>query len=271
MPESVTDRCTKSHEYIFLLAKQPHYFYDKEAIAEPASMDMLKQMDEGYDGLGLKDYESAGVQNPSIVKSRIIENARKKFDASHGGGGTGFVGHSGYFKENGEPLCGVTRNKRSVWTVTTAQFRDAHFATYPPALIRPMILAGTSAAGCCPKCLAPHQRVIESGYRAPADEKVIAEMLACGVPRQKANLYGHPSRDPKLYAANPDKTVGWKPTCDCNAGAPIPCTVLDPFSGSGTTAATAIELGRNAVAVELNADYVEMIKQRTNTTPGLPL
>ena len=78
MPESVTDRPTKAHEYLFLLSKSERYYYDAQAIAEPCSLAMLDEVEQGYDGLGLKDYESAGVQNPSSVKARIIKGAQQK-------------------------------------------------------------------------------------------------------------------------------------------------------------------------------------------------
>ncbi len=148
MPESVTDRPTKSHEYLFLLTKASSYFYDATAIAEPSSLSMLNQMNDGYNGEGLKDYEGNGVQNPSSVKSRIISNARRKhrlpagWDTSKGGHGT-------IHREGRAPTVEysdvnvVTRNKRSVWTVATAPYPEAHFATYPPDLIKPCILAGS--------------------------------------------------------------------------------------------------------------------------------
>ena len=102
MPESVTDRCTKSHEYIFLLSKSRQYYYDIDAIKEPAK----------YAG----------------------DNRGSRGDARRG---TSMNSVSGTTRE--------FRNKRSVWTVTTKPFRGAHFATFPPDLIEPCILAG------CPK------------------------------------------------------------------------------------------------------------------------
>lgn len=200
MPESVTDRCTKSHEYLFLLSKAQRYFYDADAIAEPVSEAMLKQVEEGYDGLGLKDYESAGVQNPSSVKARIIANARKK-QRVHAGWDTK-PGSHGTIHRNGRaqeveyaPAVRMTSNKRSVWTIPTSPYSDAHFATFPPDLVKPCILAGCPVGG----------------------------------------------------------------------------LVLDPFAGSGTSGMVAIELGRRAVLIELNPEYVAMIRDRCNVTPGLAL
>jgi DNA modification methylase len=140
MPESVTDRPTRAHEYIFLLTKSARYFYDSAAIAEPASDAMVMEVEQGYDGEGIKDYASAGVQNPSSVKARIIANARKRADRFGGNKHNGdTTQHSDGSVYTGRP----TRNRRSVWTVTTQPFPEAHFATYPEKLIEPCILAGS--------------------------------------------------------------------------------------------------------------------------------
>lgn len=108
MPESVTDRCTKAHEYVFLLSKSARYFYDAEAIRE-LSVD------------------------PGIRKG----NGSSK-DFSDGKHRT---------KPRGDVIVGVLRNKRSVWEVATQPFAEAHFATFPPALIEPCILAGCPKSG----------------------------------------------------------------------------------------------------------------------------
>lgn len=142
MPESVTDRCTKAHEYIFLLAKSERYYFDADAIAEPAAY--------------------AGQQR---------------------GGSTNRYEQNNF---GGDNAVYDTRNKRSVWHVKPQPFKGAHFATYPPELIRPCILAG-----------------------APRD----------GV-------------------------------------------VLDPFTGSGTTAEVAIKTGRRFMGCELSPDYLELAKKR---------
>ena len=119
MPESVTDRCTKAHEYIFLMSKSARYYFDGEAIKEPANYDGRKDtMNKGSE-----KYRNGFVpnQNPQSVAVKGHERWQRG--------------------ENGEYL----RNKRSVWTVTTKPFKGAHFATFPEDLILPCILAG------CPK------------------------------------------------------------------------------------------------------------------------
>ena len=181
MPESVTDRPTKAHEYVFLLTKSARYYYDAAAIAEPVSAAMLTEVEQGYDGLGLKDYEGAGVQNPSSVKARIIDGARRRgkaltsprndgnaWNENHGRGfipkeykgkhstadeqeaGRRMLGAVAEARAAGMPHdapFGLTRNKRSVWTVPTMPYAGAHFATFPEKLIEPCILAGCPAGG----------------------------------------------------------------------------------------------------------------------------
>ena len=135
MPESVTDRCTKAHEYIFLLTKSARYFYDADAIKETAT--------------GLNDHDLTGSaycapgQSPQTGTRRSGNKERKPVSARGvpvdiGGNTNGAVAGS-------VPWEGSKRNKRSVWTVPSSPFAEAHFATFPPDLIEPMILAG------CPK------------------------------------------------------------------------------------------------------------------------
>ena len=159
MPESVNDRCTKAHEYIFLLSKSQSYFYDRMAIAEPAIY--AEQHANKATSWGEKKADAGVKANIEQYQQIGVEN-------------------------NKTCLEGGMKNKRSVWSVNVKPYKEAHFATYPPELIKPCILAG------CPKG---------------------------GV-------------------------------------------VLDPFGGSGTTAAVANEENRIAILCELNPDYIPLIKDR---------
>lgn len=129
MPESVKDRCTKAHEYIFLLSKSPKYYFDNLAIKEEAIW---------------KETRPSGMaRNGESYRNKV-----KHTNDKYGGGGTSFQGHSGLYKANGELINpDGKRNKRSVWTVTTKPFKGAHFATFPPDLILPCILAGCPENG----------------------------------------------------------------------------------------------------------------------------
>ena len=152
MPESVTDRPTKAHEYIFLLSKQARYFYDAEAVMETAT---------GYDGRKDVEYKG-GAKDVSIGKHTRWK--RKADGTGYGGDGTGFQNHSGY-SNLANPF---VRNRRSVWTVATEPYSGAHFATWPTALVEIMVRAGTSEKGACPSCGAQWQRVLEKSEPEPA-------------------------------------------------------------------------------------------------------
>jgi hypothetical protein len=148
------------------------------------------------------------------------------------------------------------RNKRTVWTVATQPYAAAHFATFPEALIEPCILAGTSERGQCPACGAPWRRVVER-ETVPLQNTYNGAIMHDGiVPNGKRwGGSGVPSRIDTT-------TTGWQPTCTCDAGDPIPQTVLDPFAGSGTTGVVALRHGRSFVGVEINPTYCELARNR---------
>jgi len=140
MPESVTDRPTKAHEYLFLLTKSERYFYDAAAIREPYALSTQKEFLAGYNGTATKDYAAVGVQNPSDVKARILRRNRKD-------DGTSKASHDQSDLIDGVSWCGLGglsgANKRTVWTIPTMPYTGAHFATMPEALVEPCILAGS--------------------------------------------------------------------------------------------------------------------------------
>jgi len=138
MPESVTDRCTKSHEYVFLLAKSPKYYFNNKAIQEK-SVYSGPMMVDGFVPKSVNGKHGGDPQNSAN---------RKKYRPSEAGGGTSMINHNGYFKENGDTIGKAGfRNKRDVWSVTTSPFKGSHFATFPTALIEPMIKAGCPEGG----------------------------------------------------------------------------------------------------------------------------
>lgn len=151
MPESATDRCTKAHEYLFLLSKSPRYHFDAEAIKEPANL-TGKGNANGFRGGAYVnnatfDNAAGGTRTSTGNDSRsrrdsFKRDGSKREQAIHGqSAGT----HRPDREESAYPL--DVRNKRSVWTVATQPFREAHFATFPPALIEPCILAGCPDGG----------------------------------------------------------------------------------------------------------------------------
>ena len=140
LPESVTDRPTKSHEYLFLLTKSERYYYNQDAIREAYEPASLPRALRGLDTNKWSD-GAPGSTAHSISQPR--SNQRKVWQAAQGGGGSGFEGHSGYVDSNGRLLINpLGRNRRSVWTIPTQPYPEAHFATFPEALVSPCILAG---------------------------------------------------------------------------------------------------------------------------------
>jgi DNA modification methylase len=140
MPESVTDRPTKAHEYIFLLSKSPRYYYDAAAIRNPAAESTLKEIREGYDGQARKAYDGTGAQNPSSVKARIIAGKRDK-QRGHGRRHAGFNDRWDAMEKTEQVALGS--NARTVWSIATQPYPDAHFATFPEELPTRCIRAGS--------------------------------------------------------------------------------------------------------------------------------
>ena len=221
MPESVRDRPTRSHEYVFLLTKSRHYFYDAEAVKEAVTGNAHAR------GNGINP--KARLIDPGVTSNRPRQN-------------TGFSAAVTMPVER--------RNLRSVWNIATEPFRGAHFATFPTRLVECCIRGGTSEKGCCSACGAPWERKLQRNRRAtrPARNNV-------DDPSGKAN------RDPRRHLTE-TRTLGWKPTCQCAGNQPMPCTVLDPFMGAGTTAVVAHRLRRAFIGFELNPEYVKMAEAR---------
>ena len=240
MPESVTDRPTKSHEYVFLLTKRASYFYDAEAVKEAAT------------------------KPPQRMQPSDEAVAAKSAGPMARGGG---VNHQ--FRDTDRLWAADgTRNLRSVWTINPQPYSGAHFATMPPMLAERCILAGTSEMGCCPACGAPWKRTITKG-EPDNDHKA-----ACGADSaggynglstkgyKAAGVQDASDLKRRILDGMRKKTYGWKPTCNCPPSDPVPCTVLDPFSGAGTTALVADRLGRHAIGIELNPEYADMARRR---------
>ena len=284
MPESVQDRPTRSHEYLFLLAKRERYYYDAQAIAEPA------QFWQGQ----AATFERTGPVSQHVLPGQIAAQHRPDRAGGKGGknsfrgqgaereGATGPANREG--RELADVGYGPTRNRRDVWTVATRPYPGAHFATYPPELVEPCILAGTSARGCCPQCGAPWVRVTdrltESTYSRIKREtghdwsEMQAQATMQGTALKAGVVATGGTRLPNGTQPHLDTaevvTVGWQPSCTCPAADPIPCVVLDPFCGSGTTLAVALATGRNGIGVELNPAYIELAHERiTSTQPAL--
>jgi hypothetical protein len=245
MPESVRDRPTKGHEYVFLLAKSKRYYYDGDGVRENhSSIDRLKG------------------REPNFAPHQWIPGNTFGNNNRAGGDGVGY-----------NP---AGRNLRTVWAINPGNFKGAHFATFPPALVEPMIKAGTSERGCCPSCGAQWERVTEREQDTlrPKSRPVGASR---GISPSDFRALGQPQQGSQIVRI---ETTGFRPTCTCGTEypipqeeldadptllddfeiepfPPIPCTVLDPFLGSGTVADVARQLGRRWIGIELSKSYCD--------------
>jgi len=148
MPESVRDRCTKSHEYVFLLSKSKKYYFDQAAILEPCSPNTHARLSQDVQAQIGSERANGGAKSNGNMKA----TARKTNGVGWGHGSDAEERQRGRVKDNESmnsalAIMPTERNKRSVWTVATHSFKGAHFATFPPDLIRPCVLAGAPRGG----------------------------------------------------------------------------------------------------------------------------
>ena len=196
MPGGAKDRCVSAHEYVFQFTKTDRYFFDHEAINEPAVYD------------------------------------------------------------------GNRTRKRDVWKIPTARLKEAHFATFPIALVETCILASTSARGVCPTCGAPWERIVQKRRFAtrPGNNNKFTGKAAAEV--------GNRDKGRNCTAT---ATLGWKPGCKCyfasyrddTRDAPAGrAVILDPYLGSGTTIIAANRHGRLGIGCDVSAEYVDLATKR---------
>ncbi len=232
MPESVTDRPTSATEKVFLFAKSERYYYDNIAVAEPAI----------HEGRVVKAYKQ-GAKN--------LDGAT---DANDRRTAAGFGNHDTLV---------TTRNMRNWFLWQPEPFPGAHFAVFPRRIPEIAILAGSSAKGACARCGSPWQRVVErSGQRESHGVNKVADLMHSTEPiRQHGGRHGVSS----VFATgkiNMTDTTGWTPTCTCDCLDVVPCVIMDPFAGSGTTLEVAQSLGRHAIGIDLNAEYCKLAVDR---------
>lgn len=232
MPDSAKDRPTAAWESIYILTRSDTYFWDYEGAKEPA----------------LSAHASGN-------KARKSVGGDSNPDGKHLAGSVPW-----------EPT--EKRNMRNVWQFNSTPHPE-HFATYPPELPRRAITAATSEHGCCPTCRSPYRRIVEKG------EPDLDHQRACGSD-VTGEYDGQATKDyltagaqnasdvkRRILAGMVKKvTVGWEPTCRCPPLPPVPCIVLDPFSGSGTTVMVAQQLGRDSIGVDLKPEYAGMARGR---------
>jgi DNA modification methylase len=237
MPESVRDRPTESHEYILMFTKSAKYYWDTEAVKEPVAESTINRGPVDFGGAKGREYQPLE-DDPNFRNGS--EQWGRTFDY--------------------RISCANGRNLRSVWGISTQPFKGAHFAVFPEKIPERCILAATSEKGNCSKCGAPWVRIIEkapcphNGYTEDKNPDPQANGRRIALMRQAAREQGH-------EYVNKTKTLGWKPTCSCEAPTE-PALVIDPFSGSGRTLLVAARLGRQAIGVDTSKEYCDLAIQQ---------
>ena len=251
-------------------------FYDHHAVKMPLSYSTLL---DGRNATGRhtqgkiesKYYEdespdTQGADKPSWYRSRTFvnpESGRNRRDTD-------------WFMESWQGMLTDDDGDPLAFIINTVGYPEAHFATFPPKLVQPMILAGTSAHGCCPQCQAPYERIIEKTDQPNESAK--------GSKFDHGKTAIHQQDRSSSAVRTIKQPTGWQPTCSCSSippftggqkgGSdfsvsefqPLPAVVLDPFCGSGTTLQVAAELNRNYIGIELDEKNRPLIEQRLATT-----
>ena len=227
MPESVKDRCTKAHEYIFLLTKSEQYYYDNEAIKEDCKQSTIDRNNYKFNGA----FKGQFLGTPNETRwqdGRPIENPN--------------------FSADGKS------NKRSVWTVPVKPYNEAHFAVFPTELIEPALLAGCPPK-ICSECGTPYEREMVT-VEVP-DRETRDNMVGVIPKRDKTSRMNSKEMKPLIQ-----EDRGFTKNCSCSGSQTSAGRVLDPFGGSGTTALVADRNGRDATIIELNEKYVDIAETR---------
>ena len=270
MPESTKDRPTNATEYFFLFSKRPRYFWDAVAV-RTAEKSVTKKMPDGWDtgpgahGKVHRDGREKGKIGKAFRTGAAYVDQSGPQDNSklsdkqrgHGRRHAGFNDRWDAMSKEEQQAGGA--NMRNYLFEATVPFKGPHFATFPPKVIEPFILAGTSEKGCCPECGAPWVREIERRDTGKRD--------GGGVPRRAPESAD--SKKNTLGVIQEVTATGWQPSCECDAGEPKPCVILDCFGGAGTTGLVADRHNRDAVLIEISAEYAEIARQRIVDDAGM--
>jgi DNA modification methylase len=244
IPESVTDRCTRCHEQVWLLTKQGAYFWDQEAVKE----ETRRVAKVGWKDSDLRKHSC----DPRLKKQGTYKDWRKYCP-------TDIV---------------KKRNIRSVWTMPTESHSEAHFATFSSKLINIIVKAGSSPRA-CEFCGAPWERLVKKetiqlsddckeqykGKNRKEDEHSAGRRILMRLGESRALGRDHNS----LFLRT--KTVGWRKTCKCKCAGTGRCVVLDPFVGIGTSVLVAEKHGRTGVGLDLSSEYLWTIALKKIKVP----
>lgn len=270
MPESVDDRPTSSHEYIFMLAKSGDATYwthrdgrgtRKEPPGDYLFRNKVTRAEQAFHG-GSKDWVRVNLWvGHDYFYDYAAELEGLAYPDAKGApyGGVKKNGGATYSGRDYDASTMAGRRKRSVWNVNTRPYPGAHYAVFPPDLVSPMVNLATSERGVCEECGAPWERQL----------RITKEPRGDAFGRKVVGDFDHGQAGSPYEAVTVRETVGWQATCEHFSAAQVPATVLDPFAGSGTVGFVAQQLRRRAVLIDLNGDYLRQQMARTTREFGV--
>lgn len=241
MPESVQDRPGTGHEYVFMLVKSERYYFDMEAVRKSAQdrpfagkeAKTKRPNDTDWHDNRYAPGASGYGHNPN---GRALRTSDFFFDSLDA-----YIDHLTYIRDNGGLLLD-SQGLPEAFVVNPKPYKYAHYATFPPALVVPMVKASPEKV--CPECGAPWRRLVEK--------------KAMVIKRSDRNNHTGNRTGASGTMVSPPRavTTGWQPTCKCNNPETVPAVILDNFCGSGTVGAVCRELGRRFIGIDLSAKYL---------------
>ena len=253
MPESMKSRFSRKYEPIFLLSKSKKVYFNLDAVREPHKTESVKR----YLSQSKKPKVKKEIWKSNDPKQWFHKLTKHEIAVKRKGSYTDSLHKKAYFLKG--------KNPGDAWLIPTQPFPEAHFSTFPEALVERCIRCGCPDK-VCKKCGMPY---LEQYYGFEGAFNIRVRDMKTK-PEKWGKLYKASkeeieSYDEKHYKPEVKKKVVL--SCNCNAGY-IPGLVLDPFVGSGTTLKVAIEMKRNAIGIEMKPEYIKIIKKRINFGGG---
>lgn len=276
MPESAEDRPAVAVEYVFLFSKSQNYFYDPEAVKMPVSTNTHPRTAKA------SEFPSAAERDgnrrritPKAALSALGSKQNAQWQDSHSGEVSARNRrNSDWLMQSWQGMLTDDDGMPLALIVNPKGEKIEHFASYPDKLVEPMIRSSTSDGGCCPKCGANMERILEETqdleHQKQCGGDQHGEYFGKATKNFKANKVQDASDVKRRILAGMmiRKTIGYKTTCDCNGKVaiatgtkealgyrPAPCRVLDPFHGTGTTSRVAVNHGRDYTGCEISDAY----------------
>lgn len=253
LPESVSDRPSTAHEYVFMLAKSERYFWDAERVKRDSKSDRMRGPALHPDLISTNG--NSGLSHRPIVPTRQYRTSDPWTDSLDNliQQTAEYLDHLKRIRDNNGLLLDDAGDPLALY-LSTRGYAGAHYATFPPDLVRDLLRGATSEVGCCEMCGAPWERITEKDVEFTSGSgksgiKPIGKYN--GTEQAESGTY-----DIRMGPVTKTITTGWLKPCTCPTYRLIPAIVCDPFCGSGTVGEVAGELGLRFVGADLSAEYL---------------